>query len=78
MFQNLNLSRLYIEGLKENVFTLLFRIEILASKSPAERYEALIKHHPQFFQKTYHKHIANYLGITPNSLSRIIKRQAKR
>lgn len=73
--ENLAFARVNLEALKENVSTLVWRVEMLAGKSPEERYEILLKHRPQFFQKAYHKHIANYLGITPNSLSRIIKRK---
>jgi len=47
----------------------------LIDKMPEKRYEQLIETHPQFFQKAYNKHIANYLGITSVSLSRIIKRK---
>lgn len=74
-FTNLAIARLFTEGLKETVLTLVFRVEMLASMTPEERYDALLKQHPQFFQKAYNKYIANYLGITPNSLSRIIKRK---
>lgn len=75
--QSINLARLYIEGLKENMHTLFSRMEMLGSKTSIERYELLIQQNPQFFQKTYNKHIANYLGITPNSLSRIIKKRSQ-
>ncbi|HAS44697.1 MAG TPA: hypothetical protein DCS93_29735 [Microscillaceae bacterium] len=71
----LNVARIYIEGLKENLQTLLFRVESLVYMTPEERYEALLKRSPQFFQTAFNKHIANYLGITPVSLSRIIKRR---
>lgn len=71
---NLSIARLFIEGLKETTLTLVFRVETLAGKIPEERYAALLDRYPQFFQKAYNKYIANYLGITPNSLSRIIKR----
>lgn len=74
-FTNLAIARLFTEGLKETVLTLVFRVEMLAGMVPEERYDALLKQHPQFFQKAYNKYIANYLGITPNSLSRIIKRK---
>jgi CRP-like cAMP-binding protein len=74
-FTNLAIARLFTEGLKETVLTLVFRVEMLAGKTPEERYDALLKQYPQFFQKAYNKYIANYLGITPNSLSRIIKRK---
>ncbi len=73
--ENLPIAQLYIEGLKENVSILIFRVELLATKKPEERYEAMLEQFPNFFQLAYNKHIANYLGITPNSLSRIIKRK---
>jgi len=38
-----------------------------------ERYEKLLKNHPEIFQKVQLYHIANYLGIAPKSLSRIRK-----
>ena len=64
-----------IAGLQENIQTLVFRVESLIDKLPEERYEELLERSPQFFQTAFNKHIANYLGITPNSLSRIIKRR---
>lgn len=44
--------------------------QILTAK---ERYEKLLKHHPEIFQKVQLYHIANFLGIAPKSLSRIRK-----
>jgi CRP-like cAMP-binding protein len=70
-----NLIQLYIDGLEENVQTLVNRVESLIDKSPEERYEDLLSQNPQFFQTAFNKHIANYLGITPVSLSRIIRRK---
>ena len=70
-----NFAKLYIEGLQENVKTLIFRVESLVDKLPEERYDELLKARPQFFENALNKHIANYLGITPNSLSRILKRK---
>lgn len=67
--------KVYIEVLQENVQTLVSRVESLIDKLPEERYDELLEKKPQFFQKAFNKHIANYLGITPNSLSRIIKRK---
>lgn len=71
----ISIAHIYIESLKENLQTLLFRVESLVYMTPEERYEALLKRSPQFFQTAFNKHIANYLGITPVSLSRIIKRR---
>lgn len=70
-----NITKIYIEGLQENIMTLIFRVESLIDLTPAERYETLLTRSPQFFQTAFNKHIANYLGMTPVSLSRIIKRR---
>lgn len=47
------------------------RTEELLFLNPEERYLKLMKDTPHFFQKYPLKHIASYLGITPQSLSRI-------
>ncbi len=44
------------------------------SSSPVERYENLIKTKPELFQLVPLYHIASYLGVKPESLSRIRKR----
>ena len=46
----------------------------LSSDKPEERFIKLIKAQPELFQRVPQKHIANLLGITPESLSRIRKR----
>lgn len=46
----------------------------LLTLSPTERYLKLIKEKPAIFQRTALKVIASYLGVTPESLSRIRKR----
>lgn len=38
-----------------------------------ERYEYLLKHRPELFQRFTLKHIASYIGVTPVSLSRLRK-----
>jgi len=73
--QHPTINQLMIAALQENIQTLVFRVESLIDKQPEERYEELLERSPQFFQTAFNKHIANYLGITPNSLSRIIKRR---
>ena len=47
------------------------RTEQMLFLTPKERYLFLLKNQPYFFQKYSLKHIASYLGITPQSLSRI-------
>ena len=42
--------------------------------SPQERYESLLKEHPEIIAQIPQHYIASYLGITPVSLSRIRRR----
>lgn len=49
-------------------------INTYLSSSPAERYENLMKTKPELFQLVPLYHIASYLGVKPESLSRIRKR----
>lgn len=43
----------------------------LLTKTATERYKALLSKQPHIIQRTPQKYIASYLGITPQSLSRI-------
>jgi CRP-like cAMP-binding protein len=45
--------------------------------TPRERYEDLIKNHPEIIKRVPQHYIASYLGITPISLSRIRNRNKK-
>ncbi|BDD03929.1 hypothetical protein AUTU_14120 [Aureibacter tunicatorum] len=53
------------------------RNEQMLFRTPKQRYLDLIKHEPEFFQRYSLKHISSYLGITPQSLSRIRKQIAE-
>jgi len=53
------------------------RTEQMLFLTPKERYVLLLKNQPSFFQKYSLKHIASYLGITPQSLSRIRNQLSK-
>ncbi len=44
------------------------------TQTAEERYNGLIKNNPEILQRISQKHIASYLGITPQSLSRIRKK----
>ena len=47
------------------------------TKSPEERYKHFLKENPELLQRVPQHQIASYLGITPESLSRIRKRIMK-
>lgn len=68
------IQKLYLGILKEAILRLTYRVESLITMSNEERYLDLLKLDPIFLRLAYSKHVANYLGMTPVSLSRIIKR----
>lgn len=45
----------------------------LLTASPRERYERVLQRSPQLFQQVPHKHIASYLRMAPETLSRLQK-----
>lgn len=45
----------------------------LLTTSPRERYERVLQRSPQLFQQVPHKHIASYLRMAPETLSRLQK-----
>lgn len=77
-FANQKILKIYLDSYKEIVQTMIYRIESMINKMPEDRYLDLMEKNPKFFQNFYLKDIANYLGITPVSLSRIIKRNLEK
>jgi len=63
---------------KKNFIVTQQRIHAAISQTAEERYESLVKSHPDFLQRFPQNMIASYLGITPESLSRIRKKMAER
>lgn len=74
-FINLNKenSNFYIQLLEELILQQLEREKDLLLESPKERYETVLKRSPQLFQFVPHKFIANYLRMSPETLSRLKK-----
>jgi len=79
-----NLYKLYRECRKYESFGRLMAERVaqrateiamsLSSDKPEERFQNLIKNQPDLFQRVPQKYIANFLGISPESLSRIRSR----
>lgn len=79
-----NLTNLYKESSKYETFGRLMAeqvaqraIEIamsLSTEKPEERLQNLLEKEPYVFQRIPQKYIANFLGVSPESLSRIRKR----
>lgn len=70
--QNPNIMKWLGNLLKEIIIMQNYRIETFISMTAKERYLSLIEINPNFLEKVYAKYIADFLGITPVSLSRII------
>ena len=59
---------------QRNHYSVLKRLSMAKSASPEEKYLDLMKEQPQLFHRVPLHYIASYLGIEPESLSRIRKR----
>lgn len=59
--------------LSYTIATLLERETDLLASTPRERYERVLQRSPQLFQHIPHKHIASYLRMAPETLSRLKK-----
>jgi CRP-like cAMP-binding protein len=64
------------EKTKRSHYATLKRLATAQSGSPEEKYLLLLQQQPQLFQRVPLHYIASYLGIEPESLSRLRKRLA--
>lgn len=67
----LNIGRVASESLFIHKQTQQIDLLMLTAE---ERYVKLLERQPEIVQRTPQKHIASYLGITPESFSRIRKK----
>jgi CRP-like cAMP-binding protein len=67
------LTRYWQNALEFLVISQLEREIDLLTASPAERYQRVLERSPQLFQEIPLKHIAAYLRMTPETLSRLRK-----
>ena len=82
-----NLYKLYSECSKYETFGRIMAEQVaqrateiamsLSSDKPEERFQNLLKNQPDLFQRIPQKYIASFLGISPESLSRIRNRILK-
>lgn len=63
----------YTQMLENLILQQLEREKDLLTDSPQERYQRVMDRNPQLFQIIPHKHIANYLRMSPETLSRLKK-----
>jgi CRP/FNR family transcriptional regulator, anaerobic regulatory protein len=67
------LSELWQKILEHLIIQQIEREKDLLTTSPKERFEKVLKRSPGLFQEIPNKHIANYLRMTPETLSRLKK-----
>lgn len=65
--------KLWAAILEDLVIQQIEREKDLLIASPKERYERVLRRSPQLFQEIPNRHIANYLRMTPETLSRLKK-----
>lgn len=64
-------QQIYIKILEDYLTFLTWRVESVMLMNSKQRYETLMKIYPKLFLKISNKDIAEYLAITPETLSRI-------
>lgn len=72
--QNKYVFDFYNTALKNVVTAFIYRLEAFIEESPEERYVNINKVRPNLAYLSLGKYLASFLGISPNSLSRIRKR----
>lgn len=74
-FINLNETnkQIWTKMLEDLVLQQLEREKDILTSSPKARFERVLKRSPKLFQEIPNKHIANYLRMSPETLSRLKK-----
>ena len=65
--------QLWVGIMEDLVLQQIEREKDLLTSSPKERFERVMKRSPRLFQEIPNRHIANYLRMTPETLSRLKK-----
>lgn len=68
-------AKLYRQSLEQSQVFASWRIATMVSMTAKERYENLLEQMPQVVLRLSNKHVASFLGITQESLSRLKKRK---
>ncbi|WP_163709508.1 Crp/Fnr family transcriptional regulator [Mangrovibacterium lignilyticum] len=66
-----NLEKFYRNIREQSLLDLLKSYEFVRTGTAAEQYQRLLICHPEIIRSVWYKHTADFLGITPQSLSRI-------
>lgn len=66
-------KKVFIKMLEDLVLQQMGREKDILTSSPKERYNRVLARSPRLFQEIPNKHIANYLRMSPETLSRLKK-----
>lgn len=66
-------KKIFIKMLEELILQQMEREKDILTSSPKERYNRILTRSPRLFQEIPNKHIANYLRMSPETLSRLKK-----
>jgi CRP-like cAMP-binding protein len=72
------MQRYFLTLMEKNIIALQRRINVVQSMSAEETYLALMEVNPDLINRAPQQYIASYLGITPETLSRVRKQISKR
>lgn len=72
------LERLCRLAVEAELTTTRNRLSLYTTGTPEERYRRLLDERPDLFERVPLCHIASYIGVTPEPLSRIRRRVAQR
>lgn len=80
--ENLNLLTknfsTFVRYIKKSYIFLQRRLVSILSNSAEENYEELIRIHPELIKRLPQYHISSYLGVTPEFLSKILSKRARK
>jgi CRP-like cAMP-binding protein len=73
-YENPRIMRFYLMHLKKAFSTVIRRMQELIAEKPEKRYQSLHINRPDLVKNAKKKYLATFIGVTPNSLSRIRKK----
>jgi len=66
-------KKMFVSMLQDLILQQMEREKDILTSSPRERYHRVLSRSPRLFQEIPNKHIANYLRMSPETLSRLKK-----
>lgn len=73
-----SMQRYFLDLMQNHIIALQRRINVVQSMSAEETYLKLMEVNPDLINRASQQHIASYLGITPETLSRVRKQVSNR